>query len=325
MNLEEKTNILSARLLQLNTDYTSAQSERLKKQAGYESIRDGQVAATLAAGQGEALRKLAEHVNDAKEQVAQARSFFYGANHPEARRAQAGLDQAQNAHSPRPSRKSCSRVEIEFRESASAGNRWPPEAVAAAKREFDAMNAHSFEYQSIKREADADKSLYDELVRKIKEAGINAGFQNSSIRIADPARPPLKPVFPNVPLNALLAFLFSGLVGVGGAVLADALDKTVRDPEQAQRTLRTEVIGSLPAVESAGQVTGESARGRMLKTIRPALAKAFAPLRNSILLGNFDRRYRSLLVTSAALGEGKTTTSCQFGCRYTQSRIGELF
>jgi len=39
-------------------------------------------------------------------------------------------------------------------------------------------------------EADADKTLYEELVRKIKEAGINAGFQNSAIRIADPARPP---------------------------------------------------------------------------------------------------------------------------------------
>ncbi len=142
-------------------------------------------------------------MNDAKEQVAQARSF-YGANHPEARRAQAGLDQAQNAFSATQS-EIMQRVEIEFRESERR-EQMASEAVASAKREFDAMNAHSFEYQAIKREADADKTLYDELVRKIKEAGINAGFQNSSIRIADPARPPLKPVFPNVPLNALLAF-----------------------------------------------------------------------------------------------------------------------
>ncbi len=39
VNPEEKTNILAARLLQLNTDYTAAQSERLRKQAGYESVR----------------------------------------------------------------------------------------------------------------------------------------------------------------------------------------------------------------------------------------------------------------------------------------------
>ena len=59
---------------------------------------------------------------------------------------------------------------------------------ANAKSEFDLVNARSYEYQAVKREADADKTLYAELVRKIKEAGINAGFQNSAIRIADSAR-----------------------------------------------------------------------------------------------------------------------------------------
>ena len=59
-------------------------------------------------------------------------------------------------------------------------------AVAETKAEFDRLNARSFEYQTLKREAEADKKLYEELVRKIREAGINAGFQNSSIRIADP-------------------------------------------------------------------------------------------------------------------------------------------
>ena len=37
----------------------------------------------------------------------------------------------------------------------------------------------SFEYQTLKREAEGDKKLYEELIRKIKEAGINASFQNS--------------------------------------------------------------------------------------------------------------------------------------------------
>jgi capsular polysaccharide biosynthesis protein len=81
---------------------------------------------------------------------------------------------------------------------------------------------------------------------KIKEAGINAGFLNSAIRIADAARPALKPVSPNVPLNALLALLFSALLAVSAAGVGDLLDKTIKDPEQVARTLRTEVVGSLP-------------------------------------------------------------------------------
>ena len=95
--------------------------------------------------------------------------------------------------------------------------------VLETKAEFDRLNARSFEYQALKREAEADKGLYEELVRKIKEAGINVSFQNSSIRIADSARPAVKPVFPNLKLNLLLAFLFSSLLAVGIAVYLERM------------------------------------------------------------------------------------------------------
>ena len=91
----------------------------------------------------------------------------------------------------------------------------------------------------MKREAEGDKKLYEDLIRKIKEAGINASFQNSMIRVADPARPGLKPVFPITWLNVLLAFLFATFFGVGAAVLNDVLDNTIRDPDQVARWLNT--------------------------------------------------------------------------------------
>jgi capsular exopolysaccharide synthesis family protein len=320
INPEEKTNILAARLLQLNTDYTAAQGERLRKQAAYESVRDGSVEAALATGQGEALRKLADRRNEAREALAQARAF-YGANHPEYKRAQAALDQVEDAFRTTQA-DIMRRVEIEYRE-AERREMMAGEAVAAAKAEFDQINARSFEYQALKQEADADKKLYDELVRKIKEAGINAGFQNSAIRIADPARPPLKPVFPNVPLNLLLALLFSALTGVGGAVLADLLDKTIRDPEQVARTLRTEVIGSLPLIKGR---LGYRQIGSPESKVDDGSGfnESVRTLRNSILLASFDRRYRSLLVTSAAPSEGKTTTAANLAAAHAEQGLRTL-
>jgi hypothetical protein len=106
---------------------------------------------------------------------------------------------------------------------------------------------NSFDYKRVKQEADADKRLYDELVRKVREAGINASFQNNAVRISDQARPAWKQTFPDMKLNILLAFVFSTLIG--GAILADTLDNTLRDPEQVQRTLNTTVVGTLPAVK----------------------------------------------------------------------------
>jgi capsular exopolysaccharide synthesis family protein len=203
------------------------------------------------------------------------------------------------------------RVGIEYAESQSH-ERMMRDAVADAKADFDSVNARSFDYQALKREAEGDRTLYEQLVRRIKEAGINAGFQSNAVRIADPARPPLKPVYPNTLLNVLLALLFASLAAVGAAIASDMLDKTVRDPEQVARTLHTEVIGSLPLLKQRPA----AALRALVDSAAPDAEADFSgfnesvrTLRNSILLANFERRYRSLMVTSAAPGEGKTITA----------------
>jgi polysaccharide biosynthesis transport protein len=60
INPEEKTNIISARLLQLNTEYTNAQADRVKKEAAFASIQSGTLEAAAVSSQGEALKKLTE-------------------------------------------------------------------------------------------------------------------------------------------------------------------------------------------------------------------------------------------------------------------------
>jgi succinoglycan biosynthesis transport protein ExoP len=318
INPEEKTNILSSRLLQLNTEYTNAQTERLRREAAYQSVNSGGMEAALATPQGESLRKLMDHRNEALEHFAEVRSH-YGPNHPEYRKAQAQMNEIEAAVNT-TRREIAKRVEIEFQESQKRED-LARNAVTEAKAEFDTVNGRSFEYQALKREADADKNLYEELVRKIKEAGINAGFQSNAVRIVDPARVALKPVFPNLPLNTLLAFLFASLIAVGGAVLADLLDKTLRDPEQVARTLRTEVIGSLPRMKGhpAGALRMlESGASEASEPEATGFGESVRALRNSILLASFDRRYRSILVTSAAPGEGKTTTAANLAIAHAQ-------
>lgn len=261
-----------------------------------------------------------EHAQEVREHFADV-AGYYGPNHPEYRRAKAQLDELEgDLEETRAG--IARRVEVEYRESQRR-EEMAGEAAAQAKAEFDRMNARSFEYQAAKREAEADKTLYAELVRKIKEAGINAGFQNSAIRIADAARPALKPVSPNIPLNALLALLFSSLAAVSTAVISDLLDKTIKDPEQVARTLRTEVIGSLPLLKNVpgGRVLAlpvASGNGTLQERDPGGFRESVRTLRNSILLGNLDQRYRSLLVTSAAPAEGKTTTAANLAAAYAE-------
>ncbi len=321
INPEEKTNIMASRLLQLNTDYTNAQGERLKQEAAYQSVRGGSLDAALATPQGDSLRKLAEHLNEAQEHFAETKSYF-GVNHPEYRKAQAKLNEVQAAFASTRAQ-IAGRVEAGLQEAVQRES-MAKQAVADAKTEFDQVNARSFEYQALKREAEGDRTLYEELMRRIKEASINAGFRNSAIRIADRARPALAPVFPDTPLNLLLALLFSTLLAVGTAVLCDLLDKTIRDPDQVVRTLHTEVIGSLPLLKTrpgngfSATALPEGGRSRSYERELSGFHESVRTLRNSILLANFDRRYRSLLVTSAAPGEGKTTTAANLAAAHAE-------
>jgi capsular exopolysaccharide synthesis family protein len=198
-------------------------------------------------------------------------------------------------------------------------------AVAQTKSEFDALNARSFEYQSLKREADADKKLYEELVRRIKEAGINASFQSSTARIADRARPASAPVSPNLKLNLFLALLASLSVSLLAIVARDALDDSVRDPEKASRQLGADVIGSLPVVRT-GRLRvrrapdgrgGVVVHGMKDETLQAGYEESIRSLRNAILLSDAGHRARSLLITSAAPGEGKSTMAAHLALAHT--------
>ena len=328
INPEEKTSILSARLLQLNTEYTNAQADRVRKEAAFNSSRTGSLEAAQVSNQGEGLKRLADRLNDAQEKFAEVKGFF-GANHPEYRKAAAQLTEIQRQFDS--ARQNVGRrVEIEFVESTTR-ERMLARAVAETKSEFDRINARSFEYKQVKNEAEADKKLYDELVRKIREAGINAGFQNSAIRMADEARPPVKPVFPRIGLNVLLAFVFSGVLAIGAAIISDTLDQTIRDPEQTARMLNTEVIGTLPLVKDRGNLArlltppDPTAGVELVKSSKPHTTaaasgyhEAIRTIRNSILLSDFDGRIKSILVTSSAPSEGKSTAALHLALSHAE-------
>ena len=319
----EKTNILSARLLQLNTEWTTAQADRLRKEAAAKSVSSGSLESLEASLQGEEIRKLATRVGEDAEKFAAIRTT-YGVNHPEYRKAavqQAQIQQQFEAMKATVAK----RVESEYREALDR-EKSLQEAVAATKAEFDQLNSKSLEYQALQRDATADKTLYDELNKKVKEAGINAGFQGSSVRLADPARPNREPVFPNVRLIALLAFVLSSVLGIGVAIIAEGMDKSLRDPDIIQRQLQTEVLGALPVVKAwRGHLPRQAEAGRREffgsnSGVANSYEEAIRTLRDSILLPNADRRPRSLMLTSATPREGKTTTIVHLAVVHSQQK-----
>jgi capsular exopolysaccharide synthesis family protein len=325
---EEKTSILTARLLQLNTDYTNAQGDRLKKEAAATSVKNGSIEALEASAQGEQIRKLADRIDEEAEKFATVKTQYLP-NHPEYKKGatrQAELQRQLEALKANVAE----RVDVEYVEAVNR-ERMAKAAVDDVKAEFDSLNSKSLEYKALKHDADSDRAVLDDLTRKIKEATINAGFQSSSIRLADLARPSLSPVYPNIRMNAILAFLASLVLGIGVIFVSENLDHTLRDPEQIQRQLQTEVLGALPVVKAwrghlpaaPGAQEDPTKRREFFGSaggIANTYEEAVRTLRDSILLPNADKRPRSLLITSATPREGKTTTAVHLAVVHSQQK-----
>ncbi len=256
VNPEQKTNILSARLMQLNTDYTAAQGDRVSKEAAYNAMKSGSLEAAQISTQGDSLAKLSDQLNQARQRFALVKAT-YGSNHPEYKKAASELAEIEKQFADARTN-IAERIAVQYREALNR-EQMLQKAVAETKGEWDSINSNSFQYQQLKREADADKTLYDELIRKIREANINAGFQNNNIRIADVARPAAGPVVPNLRLNLLFALIISPLLAIAVAIIHDSLDTTLRDPEEAGRFLGVDIIGAMPVDRSSALLPGNVA------------------------------------------------------------------
>jgi Mrp family chromosome partitioning ATPase len=105
--------------------------------------------------------------------------------------------------------------------------------------------------------------------------------------------------------DALLGFLFGGVVGLALAFLAEALDRRVRSEHEIDEALGLPLLARIPQPPRALQKTNDLV---MLRDPSGAQAETFRKLRTSIEFVNPDGAAHTIMVTSAVEQEGKSTT-----------------
>jgi capsular exopolysaccharide synthesis family protein len=320
---DEKTNVLSARLMELNTQYAKIQGDRAHAESTYNSLTSGSLEAALGSTQSEELRSIIKRLHEEQQKFADVKAR-YGPNYPEYSRLQstvAELEAQERASVQLLSRQ----ASTEFQRTRDQETLIRKD-VEETKAQYDQLNLRSFEYQRAKQEAEADRTLYEELVKKIREGQINAGFKNDMVRIADTARPGSKPVSPSLPLNLSIAFVLSSLVAAAAVVVADQIDTTIKNPEEVSHVLNSRVIGVLPVLRKEQALASAQALAVTRKPVgveikgsqSSAFEEAIRTIRNSILLTDFDRTLRSVLMTSATPGEGKSTVAAHLAISHAE-------
>ena len=245
MDPDGKTNVLAARMLQLNTDYARAQAERAEKQAAYDTVRTGMPEAAEASAHGDLVKKLLERHADASQKLSDVKAL-YDENHPEYKRLSAllrELDEQLKTQYP----KAVQRAESDLRQ-ARLREANLKAAYESSKAEVDRVSAQAVEYRALKQRAEADRALYEQVSRKLGEAEIESGLQGAPVRLADAARPDYKPVTPNVALNCAVALFSSLLVGCAAAIVIERRRERIRGVDQLKTLCDVELVSVLPAV-----------------------------------------------------------------------------
>lgn len=147
---------------------------------------------------------------------------------------------------------------------------------------------------------------YTQLLKSEQEMRLAESKAYSSLRVVEPAGPSVDPVSPKTAQNTLLAALIGLMLAVGYVVVTEYLDDTVKTGDDVQQAL------GAPALGFVGRFKRRKGEGNLtlieMGTHSPAV-EAFRILRTNIDFTMLDRPGKAILVTSAAPGEGKTTTT----------------
>ncbi|RYF10346.1 MAG: polysaccharide biosynthesis tyrosine autokinase [Oxalobacteraceae bacterium] len=292
--------MVTASLVQLNTAYAGALGAKLAAQKGWEqaakapllSIPEVQSDPSYQGLSQQRARAVAQYEQDAK---------HWTPDYPEMVQQTAqirGLDRQINAVANRVKGAIQQRYLV-----AAAQERALSENLDQFKTQTLSEQERAVQYNILHRELDTNRALYDALLQRYKEVTAAAGLASSNVSIVDRAEAPRSAVWPR-PLLILAGCLLAGLMAALGVIFArEHLDDAIRSPEDMALKLGVPSVGSTPLLPNGAMPVDE------LNKPRSPLSEAYYAIRTSLELASPSGLPKTLLFTSSAASEGKSTTS----------------
>jgi non-specific protein-tyrosine kinase len=182
--------------------------------------------------------------------------------------------------------------------------------AVAAKRTSQAQRAIDKTLEELNQNAPALSNLgttaKQQLAGEIQQLQTLRSTQQGATQVVDPVQVPKSPISPRPLRNTALGLIFALLLAAGLVPLLDRLDRKLRQADDLEPLVGAPVLAMIPEQAFPGKVPG------------PTVREAFQTLRASLTYFNVDRSLKSILVTSPAHGDGKTTVATNLAVALAQ-------
>jgi capsular exopolysaccharide synthesis family protein len=327
ISVDPQTNVTLQKLESLNRDYAAAVADRVSKEARFHEVdtaKPDAVADTLSGGLVSNLRSdnlklqrdYAEKLNIFKPEWPAMQQLKTQID-----KGQEHLDQVvrETVSKAREAAKSDYLTALRREENLKA-------VLGSQKTEAMALNSNALEYNHLKTEVDAKRTMLDSLLKRQAEMEAMArltGVGEANIRVVDRALTPWGTYRPSYPRNLILGGIAGGAIGVGLAFLLSLLDRSLRTPEQVEHVLSLPSLGVIPSVGGNAKAYGRKLLGKKKERSeevpeviellpqtypRSRIAERYRDLRTALLLSRAGG-IKSIVVTSCVPREGKTATA----------------
>ena len=304
LSLDDKQNIVLARLNQLNDTATHARSTRVQKESLYNQVK------AIANGTNpDAIPVIANNANvlSAKNKLGELQRQRvqllerYQDKHPQVIKVNAELQDAQKQLDIAISG-AVQSVRNEY-ETAVIEEQTFARNLEGAKSEATDLNRKGIGYGVMEREAKSNREVYQSLLTREKELRVSANSRTNNVRVVDRAEVPGGPMAASGRRTWLMSAAIGLFLAIAVALGLDYMNDTIKTPEDITRRLKLPFLGLVPSVRGDKHPLLASSQ------VPHDFGEAFRSLRTSLLSKYPDQGTKIMAVTSAQPLEGKTTTA----------------
>ncbi len=317
LNIDEGQKVTLQRLVDLNQQLTQAEAALVGSQANMQLVASSSVEDFPAALDNPKISQLEATANGLQQRQASLLSK-YGKNWPEAVQVSSELEAVREqlrAEKQRAIDDAEQAYQVALGRHRLLSGLYQDQVQEAARLDKDLI-----QFRILRREVETNRDLYHRLLERLKETAVATSLNSSDIRIQSPARLPEFPVWPRRFQTLLIALFLGLMISVAGALVSEALNDTIKTPEQLEVMAPVVCLGAIPTYRQTRALETQElltlARTEPVESlvqldhgVSSESWEAYKVLRTSLVQNGNGEVSRSILVTSSLPGEGATSTA----------------